>query len=768
MGNALVSQLDSPHPMSHARLAITIVVCHISFFIIQTQHAEPGEPSDRLRTHSAMVFSTMFASCVLFVLFGATIRGAARFLLLACGWMFFSSAAFAVCDGFALFGPVASMSTSVACTSVQHAYCTFLIGAMCRRRRSRAFAILWIQVLCPAVFLLSCLVSGRTTPDSPVMAMYLVIDAAAHLMTLLPSHGSRVRPDAPPPERAPGPVHIVSMPTDAPARPSTHPALLDLDHCLDVFRALDIGGKMEKAKYARNAYLGVMIPIRLLFFAHAFRRYTTLDALDLILFGVETFQCMVAPLALTFLFIGHMERTRARIIAEAAMEEQRRLVHESKQIVRFVCHEMRSPLAVVSNGISEARAAEGRTESLLVAEMAANQMRYVLDDIVTLSSTKDGKIRVSLQEMSWERLMEETRVASVSTAATMGRHDIRIVARTCVHAENDRVMADRFRLQQALSHLVHNAISVSPHGSSIEMTCDAVAISAAAQAPALARSGSFASLRECVGEDYMTHMNRDVMDICRSERQVGSPPLLLASDARGCAPHVGWFRLCVRDRGPGIHADRAEQLFTPFSAHASGGIGLSVVRHIVAAHGGILGADSKGGVGEAAGSTFWFCVPAQLLRADIKRSASTVASAIASVAALSSSATLPSPSSASLSGMRILVVDDVQSIRDFMCKALARLGASCTQAENGMQCLQMLRAGEAFDVVIMDGNMPVMDGYDATAAIAAEMPHTPVIAVTGNALQEDVDRFLDAGAKRVFIKPVKTDTLVSAISQVVL
>lgn len=102
---------------------------------------------------------------------------------------------------------------------------------------------------------------------------------------------------------------------------------------------------------------------------------------------------------------------------------------------------------------------------------------------------------------------------------------------------------------------------------------------------------------------------------------------------------------------------------------------------------------------------------------------------------------------------------------------LTRMGAACHQAQDGQDCIQFLdRAAERgvrIDVILMDGNMPIMDGYEATKIIKAGKNPIPIIAVTGNALDVDVSRFMIAGADSVLTKPITADRLLTDICRIV-
>jgi CheY-like chemotaxis protein len=118
-----------------------------------------------------------------------------------------------------------------------------------------------------------------------------------------------------------------------------------------------------------------------------------------------------------------------------------------------------------------------------------------------------------------------------------------------------------------------------------------------------------------------------------------------------------------------------------------------------------------------------------------------------------------------IAGMKILVVDDDFRNIFAMTVLLERGRAEVVVAESGAQALKMLEATQGIDVVLMDIMMPVMDGYEAIAAIRAieQFATLPIIAVTGKAAAGERQRCLDAGANEYVPKPVDTAALLAAL-----
>ena len=121
--------------------------------------------------------------------------------------------------------------------------------------------------------------------------------------------------------------------------------------------------------------------------------------------------------------------------------------------------------------------------------------------------------------------------------------------------------------------------------------------------------------------------------------------------------------------------------------------------------------------------------------------------------------------------VRILLAEDHPANQRVVQLLLEPLGVELTIVEDGQAALDKL-ANEAFDVVLMDMQMPVMDGLTATVALrlheaATGAARTPVIMLTANALDDHVRASVEAGADRHLSKPIRADALIGAISEVI-
>lgn len=115
---------------------------------------------------------------------------------------------------------------------------------------------------------------------------------------------------------------------------------------------------------------------------------------------------------------------------------------------------------------------------------------------------------------------------------------------------------------------------------------------------------------------------------------------------------------------------------------------------------------------------------------------------------------------------KILVVDDSALVRKMSIKLMKSLGHSCEEADDGDVAVSLVRSNQIYDIILMDNQMPRMTGEEAVLVIRNELCFSGMIfGVTGNALAEDIQSFIDKGADDVIIKPLNAGALNNAIEK---
>ena len=218
----------------------------------------------------------------------------------------------------------------------------------------------------------------------------------------------------------------------------------------------------------------------------------------------------------------------------------------------------------------------------------------------------------------------------------------------------------------------------------------------------------------------------------------------------------------VSDTGVGIDPDKLGLLFKPFSQADSSatrefggtGLGLSIVANLARLMGGDVGVESTPGKG----ARFWFRIRAGLISpgTDSRREARPTPLS-------------PAITVGQLSG-RVLVAEDNLTNRKVIEGMLGRLGLRVLVAEDGRQAVEAVTQGEAPDLILMDIQMPELDGYRATALIRDWEARTgsarhPIVALTANAFDEDRRRCLAAGMDDFLAKPLIIDTLEAVLTR---
>lgn len=216
------------------------------------------------------------------------------------------------------------------------------------------------------------------------------------------------------------------------------------------------------------------------------------------------------------------------------------------------------------------------------------------------------------------------------------------------------------------------------------------------------------------------------------------------------------FTFKITDTGVGIPQDKLDTIFERFTQidnsltrnKGGAGLGLAIAKHLMDLMGGEISVSSQLGQG----TSFLLKIKLPLAEEPVSLPATQAAD------------------SALVPGLRVLITDDSADNRELIKIYLKKYDVDIDEAENGQVAVDKLQK-EKYDCILMDMQMPVLDGYSATRKIREvenekHLPKTPIIALTAHALREDSQKCLDAGCDDYLAKPVSKANLVSKIAHV--
>jgi signal transduction histidine kinase/DNA-binding response OmpR family regulator len=398
---------------------------------------------------------------------------------------------------------------------------------------------------------------------------------------------------------------------------------------------------------------------------------------------------------------------RARLAAEAASTAK-------SAFLANMSHELRTPLTSII-GYADLMLMPGvdggeakRTEYLYTLRRSGEHLLALINDILDVSKIEAGRMHVEAVECRLVDVLADVdsmmRSRAADKAITFGVEYATPLP--------ERVITDPTRFRQILMNLTGNAVKFTEAG----------------------------GVRLVIGY------------------RGAAPPE--AADAAG-----GRLSVDVVDTGVGISAEQQRSLFQPFGQadvsttrrFGGTGLGLSISRRLAEMMGGDLTVESEPGEG----STFHLTLP----MAAVGTAVLPPGEARQKVAVLARAPT----GGARRLGVRVLLAEDGEDIREVLGLHLKYAGCEVAFAADGDAAHRLATAardaGDAFDVILMDMQMPVMDGYTATAKLRAEGYQGVVIALTAHAMKEDRDRCLRVGCDEYAAKPVDMPVLLGLIER---
>ncbi len=397
-----------------------------------------------------------------------------------------------------------------------------------------------------------------------------------------------------------------------------------------------------------------------------------------------------------------IERPQAQAALRESEKNARQASVSKSEFLANMSHEIRTPMAAIL----------GHADVLLThlkdadnrgcvdtIKRNGNHLLELINDILDLSRIEAGKLDVELESCKLAEILAD--IWSLMHIRVEGRAvDLQVV---CDGKLPTFISTDPKRLRQVLINLIGNAIKFT-------------------------EEGQVKLLTSCV----------------RREEQYA-------------------IRFEVQDTGIGISQEHMTKLFKPFSQADSSvtrkfggtGLGLSISKRLVSMLGGQLTVASQLGVGST------FCV--ELPVGELKD----VAFSECEIEKVSNEAEAEVARRKESLNCRILLVDDRRDVRFLAQHILEGAGAVTVTATDGREGIAAIRTAEEegvpFDIVVMDMQMPIMDGYAATSELRAKGFNRPIIAMTANAMAGDAERCLNVGCDDYQSKPVDAAELISKV-----
>ncbi len=412
-------------------------------------------------------------------------------------------------------------------------------------------------------------------------------------------------------------------------------------------------------------------------------------------------------------------------------QELARATRLKDEFLASMSHELRTPLNVIL-GLSESLQDgvcgpinDRQQKSIVTIEKSGKHLLALINDILDLSKMEANKFNLELTDVSIQSICQNS-VLFIKELAL--KRQIRLNTQLPEQLKYLNIRVDDLRFRQVLINLLSNAVKFTHEGGTITLDVRV-----------------FESRGEAAREAQLVAETENITSIGQNS---SAQPL--------------WqIAFSIIDTGIGIAAENMDKLFQSFvqidsslsRQYAGTGLGLSLVKRIVEMHAGTVSVQSE----VDRGSCFTIYLPFDASTKIEIAPSSPLGYPIAIATDFEETLTMRSQTS-------ILLVEDDEGNIETMTTYLESRGYLIVVAENGQQAIDLVQIDHP-DIILMDIQMPGMDGFEATKHIR-QLPNCaaiPIIALTALAMPDDRQRCLDAGANEYMSKPVKLSQLVAKI-----
>ena len=417
-----------------------------------------------------------------------------------------------------------------------------------------------------------------------------------------------------------------------------------------------------------------------------------------------------------FIMLILLSRVTRKIIESERLEAELMAAEESNRsknaFLASISHEMRTPMNVILGldqlALSRTDLPEETRVQLVKIGRSGRHLLGLINNTLEMQNIESGKRSLKDDPFSLRENLEQIDAMARTLCEEKGLRFHMVTAKEA----DDGLRGDSMLLKQALMNLLDNAIKYTPAPGDVSLLVDRI-----------------------------------------------------RSDGESCQ-----LRFTVKDTGIGISKEYLPKVFDLFSQedesftnrYGGSGMGLAVTKQEVELMKGSISVESKQGEGSSFTITvpFSYAAPKEgYAGSKEEKAGSTIVEEDAGT----------EENAGSLSGFRILVVEDVDENAEIVRDLLELEGAVIEHAENGLIALGMIeRSAQSFyDAILMDLRMPVMDGLEAARSIRElereDVKRIPIIALTANAFDVDIENSINAGMNAHLVKPIDSDLLYATL-----